>query len=161
MCEDISNMICHAILISLVIETAHSSNIWYLPRHEAGKVDFNFGSSVKTTGKRKNSKWCPGIPTKTFLKCRKFPRCKRGPYSKYCEFASTTPSKLEIFTGLRQYDILYVRKSKSYSYSKHGIRPYWILFVSCKQFPSSFIPRQRPEILSFMSTVGRVFLLLW
>lgn len=44
----------------------------------------------------------------------RFSSLQTEPYSKYCEFASTTPSKLEIFTGLRRYNILYVKVSHTY-----------------------------------------------
>lgn len=50
-----------------------------------------------------------------------------------------------------------VGKSKSYLYSKHGIWPLWILFASGKRFQSSFILRQRPDVLSSMSSCPSFF----
>ena len=82
--------------ISLVIETAHSPNIWYLPcmTRGRGKSIFNFGSLVKNTGKqkKKNSKWGSGIPAKNFPKCRKdLPRCNQAKLE-------TTTASLEVQT---------------------------------------------------------------
>lgn len=68
--------------ISLVIETAHSPNIWYLPCMTRGRgksilILVHWWKHRKT--EKKNSKRGSSIHAKNFPKCRKdLPRCNRA-----------------------------------------------------------------------------------